>query len=535
MNIMMLTMNHSFPALSEIEKTLQIPESFYSRLLSKYDNYKSLMENLNGFAYTALLVPGQNPVYTFISHSSDKLLGIPADDLIHQTPVYPDLILPEDLTLYRYTLESAAESGSTYEMNYRIQSRSGNILYVTDKGKVLTDEKENPLMIQGLVTDSTRVWKAEHQLRKKEQNLNIIISNISEYIYSISYKSGNPEFKYHSPRSTDITGYTPEEYTEDPELWYKMIHPDDRASVVQTLTELRKKGGSGSIEHRIIHKNGSIRWVQNTVKVTLDAAGNIKRTDGFILDITERIQSQLNRTRIFSAMSHDIRTPMHGMLGLTELLLQDSELSELQKKYIQMIHLSGQNLMNILNDILDFSKSESGKVRLHSEICSLHSLISTVVPPFRIQAESKGLAFDCEIASDVPDQITGDPVRLSRILMNLLSNAVKFTKHGKVRLDVRTLPHLSETPPEIVRIIFTISDTGPGIPPEKKDLVFEPYVQFSGKHGGTGLGTTISKQFTELMGGTISVNSPSVLYDPKNSSAGPGTDFNVVIPFHISH
>ncbi|MBL3589289.1 MAG: response regulator [gamma proteobacterium endosymbiont of Lamellibrachia anaximandri] len=212
------------------------------------------------------------------------------------------------------------------------------------------------------------------------------------------------------------------------------------------------------------------------------------------------------KSRFLADATHEIRAPMNGMLGMTELLL-GTQLDEKQFHYANTIRNSGGTLLNIVNDLLDFSKIEAGRLDLETVDFDLRTLVAETCELFEKSAHRKGLSLEYELDEDVPSGMQGDPTRLRQVLTNLLGNAIKFTESGEVRLTVSQLGHGVQAIP----LCFQVTDTGIGIPEERQTEIFSAFTQADGStsryFGGTGLGLSISQQLSQLMGGYITVES----------------------------
>jgi len=227
------------------------------------------------------------------------------------------------------------------------------------------------------------------------------------------------------------------------------------------------------------------------------------------------------KSDFLASMSHEIRTPMNAIIGMADLL-RETPLAAEQKEYVQTFQSAGENLLNIINDILDISKVEAGYLELETIEFDPGEIVEKTCEIIALRAHEKGLEMLCHIMPDVPTNLVGDPVRLRQILTNLIGNAIKFTEKGEVFVEVKKLDSgLKEQGADnietdakhdkTVELIFSVADTGMGIPPEKVDVIFDIFTQAdpstTRKHGGTGLGLNISKQLVEIMGGRIWVES----------------------------
>ena len=268
---------------------------------------------------------------------------------------------------------------------------------------------------------------------------------------------------------------------------------------------------------------GARKWLLTTKVPFRDASGKIRGLVGLGRDITaskiaaeqlrgakdEAEAASRAKSEFLANMSHEIRTPMNGILGMIGLAL-DTDLTAEQQEYLGMVKVSAESLLAVLNDILDLSKIEAGKLELESIDFDVRDNLETAVKTFAIAAHQKGLELACDIHPDVPARVSGDPTRLREVVMNLVGNGIKFTERGEVALEV-CVDEARPADEGAVALRFTVRDTGIGIPQAKQKLVFQAFAQADGsttrKHGGTGLGLTISARLVELMGGRMWLDS----------------------------
>ena len=209
-----------------------------------------------------------------------------------------------------------------------------------------------------------------------------------------------------------------------------------------------------------------------------------------------------SKSEFLATVSHEIRTPLNGVIGMSDLLM-DQPLDQRSRDYARTLHASAGRLLELINDILDFSKIESGRLELERQPIRLAALLEDASQLFRPRADAKGLALGTWLSPELPAMVMGDPARLRQVLLNLLANAIKFTECGEVRIEAGVS--------DAGRLSLAVEDTGPGIPTDQRQRLFEPFrqgdVSTARRYGGTGLGLAICRRLTDAMGGEIGVDS----------------------------
>mgnify|MGYP000002638629 CR=1 FL=1 len=390
----------------------------------------------------------------------------------------------------------------------------------------------NEHLFVAFITDLSVRRQMEQDLKDNEAKFRSLIGNIPGAAYRCLYNE-SWDMLFLSDAIEGISGYPASDFMlpQPKRRWLEVIHPDDTA-LVQAMEMFQH---SFQLEYRIVHRDGSIHWVLEQGEAIRSTAGDILWLDGFIMDISQRKQMETDlveakdkaeqaaeaRSAFLANMSHEIRTPMNAIIGFSDLLLT-SNLAPEQKKHLATIHSSAHSLLHLLNDILDSAKLEKGKLELDQQDFSLPAVLDAVVSTLWIQARKKQLELRLELDPALGEFYYGASDRLRQVLTNLIGNAIKFTERGSVLVQVSLLTApLPATPSSASplksaatttqQLHFSIKDTGIGIAADRLGQIFEAFTQadasMSRRFGGTGLGTTISKQLVELMGGQISVQS----------------------------
>ncbi len=256
---------------------------------------------------------------------------------------------------------------------------------------------------------------------------------------------------------------------------------------------------------------------------------NLEETGRLAREMADRAEAlSAAKSDFLANMTHEVRTPLNGILGMTGLALE-TPLENDQREYLELVKSSAEALLSLVNDVLDFSKYEVGKLALDCVEFSLRGLMRDVLRPLALRASATGLVFESVVDKQVPDRLIGDPLRISQVLRNLAGNAVKFTNEGKVSVNVRAESvEGSVAEGSKVTLCFSVADTGIGVPAEKHRLIFEPFTQADGsttrKYGGTGLGLSICSGLVELMDGRIWVE----------SEPGKGSTFSFTLTLELA-
>ncbi|HEX5364184.1 MAG TPA: ATP-binding protein [Gallionella sp.] len=414
---------------------------------------------------------------------------------------------------------------------------------------IASREESLRLLNENLVTEIIERKLATEALRESEERWQFALEGAGDGVWDWNIQTDQTIF---SKRWKAMIGYAEDEFDNSFETWKQHIYPDDLEPTLAAIQDyFDGRSQAYAVEFRMRCKDGSLKWILARGKIVeRDEHGRPLRMIGTHSDISGRKQAEEELRRykdhleeevqlrtadlmlarnaaetanqaksvFLASMSHELRTPMNAILGFSALMRKDPLLSPEQRDTLDIIKRSGEHLLNLINDVLEVAKIEAGRVQLESAPFDLGVLVRDVIDMMQIRAQQKGLQLLLDQSSEFPRYINGDEARLRQILINLLGNAVKFTQQGGVTLRLGTREN------SYSHLLIEVEDSGMGIKAEDQERIFQPFVQVGtpSDQKGTGLGLTLTRQFVQLMGGTISVE----------SEPGRGSLFRLDLPLH---
>jgi PAS domain S-box-containing protein len=506
-------------------------EAVEARLEKAEQTFRDLIDRLEDGYFEVDLVG----VFKSVNDAYCRMTGRSAEELLGNS--FKTLFQEEEKV--KATVAAYARVYETGEplkgFEHTVTRKDGTRRSVEDTVSLKRDALGTPVGFIGIRRDCTDRRLAAEKLRLSEERHRAVLEQIEDGYFEIDL-SRRGRYEYVNDAFCRTTGYSREELighsyekffdVETVELLYKNYHHVYRTG--EPLT---------SLEYSLIAKDGTKRFVEESVSLRKDASGAVVGFMGIRRDSTARKlvaqelaaakesaeAANMAKSEFLANMSHEIRTPMNGIIGMTELAL-DTELTPYQIECLSTVRSSAESLLTILNDILDFSKIESRKLSLEQVPFSLDTVIEETVKPLAVRAHQKGLEFITDIPPEIQTSLVGDPGRVRQVLTNLLGNAIKFTDRGHVMLSVReeSVQHHRAV------LRFAIADTGIGVPRDKHATIFEAFRQADGsttrRFGGTGLGLAISSTLVRMMGGQIEIH----------SAPNEGSTFEFAIAFNLA-
>jgi PAS domain S-box-containing protein len=494
------------------------------RLREAEERYRTLVEQLPAITYVE--TDGRT---TYISPQIETILGFTpeewrSDDDLWTRQLYPDdreRVLAEDAAPYT--------PGQIFSIDYRIFARDGRLVWLHNEAVPVLDEDGRPRAWQGVVMDITAQKDAEEQLRAAEQRYRAIVEHVPGAIY-VDVPDGSMRTIYASPQITAILGVTPAEWMDDPDLWLRIMHPEDQETMRRGYLEAVEHGSSWQGEYRVLHPDGRWVWVHDETTFVYDDEGRPLFLQGVLFDITERrraeeaLLSSERREReaaerlraldemkntFLAAVSHELRSPLTSILGLA-LTVQQQELPAAERgELLERLASNARKLDRLLGDLLDIDRLNRGIVTPQYRHVDLADVVRRTV-------ESLDVVGDRSLVLDLsPVTIQADAAKIERIVENLVVNGLRHTAQPvTVWVRVERAPGGA---------LIAVEDDGPGVPPELRREIFAPFRQgptTSAHSPGTGIGLSLVSMFADLHGGRAWVE----------ERAGGGASFRVFLP-----
>lgn len=487
------------------------------------EQLRSLMANIPGTTYRRR--HNQNWDMLLVSDAVKVLTGWGPQDFIEGRIRFSQLVSPESLPRFWATVTSAIENNQPFHMEYQLTDRQGQQHWVSDSGRPIQSSNGTTDWIDGVITDITYIKERDTEFADIVRAINQSMS-VVEFDLAGKVLTANDNFLALSGyRLDEIVGQHHRVFC-DPAY----VETEDYVHFWNRL----KHGKLESGEFLRFGKGGRPLWVLANytpvhipVHNTKDASFKIMKfaTDVSLKHVIDELRMAKERAEqvatahstFLSNMSHEIRTPMNAIIGFTDALM-NIPLDDRQSSYLRTVHHAAHSMLHLLNDILDTAKLDKGAVELEITDFSPQEICSQMMASLGFNATRKGLDLQCLTSTAVPCYLRGDTLRIQQILINLLSNAIKFTEHGYVQLRLDYYDGILK---------IEVEDTGIGIPAQQLEHIFNPFTQadasINRQFGGTGLGTTITRQLTEIMEGHIDVR----------STVGKGSVFSVHLPLPV--
>jgi PAS domain S-box-containing protein len=474
--------------------------------------WRTFMETLPQLIWVA----SADGTIEYISAQACAYTGLSEEELIGDG--WAKAIHPADLEATGRSWLASLASQQPHEVQHRLRRGDGEYRWFTTRADPARDARGRVLKWVGSSMDITAFKELEADLRRTKDRLEVAIRSSNLSIWEYDMPDGTLERARESLTNVwESLGY---DETNAPSSVMNVIHPDDQARMGEAVgSYLAGTSHAFEAEHRVLHRDGTFRWLLGRGVALRDSLSSAVRFVGTSVDITERkrIEEALLRAReaaeaanqakdaFLATVSHEIRTPMNAILGMTELALESAPTDE-HRHQLSTVRSAARSLLAIINELLDYSKISAGKVVLDKTDFSLRAELSETLCALLERARAKGLTLEYHIHPDAPDALHGDAGRLRQVLMNLVGNALKFTPEGSVVVEVTAEPS-----PHDVLLTCRVRDTGIGIAPDKQPAIFRAFEQADSsttrRYGGTGLGLTISAQLAALMEGAITVES----------------------------
>lgn len=466
----------------------------------------------------------------FWSDEIYRIFGLIPQEFGATYEAFLNSIHTDDRELVKKSVNDAVYENIPYDIDHRILLPDGSERIVHEQAEVLFDDAGRAIKMNGTVQDITERKQTEESLRSSEERYKRLVESVTDYIYTVEVKDGLPVSTSHGPGCVAVTGYTPREYESDPNLWSRMVYEEDRKGVIdQGLTVLSGKVAE-PLEHRIMHKDGSIRWVRNMPVPIYDEHGRLVAYDGLIKDITERkkLEDQLRHVQKMEAIgtltggiAHDFNNIITAIIGYCSLLKMRMGKDEPQTHNVEQILFLAEKAANLTGSLLAFSRKQVSRPKRGNLNKTINRMAKILMRLIGEDIELKTILTDKELP------VMADSGQIEQVLMNLCTNARDAMPYGgSLTIETEIMEMDSEFTSEHgygspgTYLLLSVTDTGMGMDEKTKEKIFEPFFTTKESGKGTGLGLSMVYGIIKQHNGYINVE----------SELGEGARFNIYLP-----
>jgi PAS domain S-box-containing protein len=490
--------------------------------------YRNLVEQLPAVTYMDTADEEMSSIY--VSPQVENVLGLSADAFMSDD-AWAAHLHPDDREAALRKLHEAVRAGVPFNLEYRMIRPDGSVVWIRDQGTVVKDEAGHPAYVQGLYVDISEQKRLESELRSEAVKFKSLAERIPAVVY-IEGEGGSDDAPFYmSPQYEELFGYTPEERQANPTLWRELLHPEDRERAIEAAARSYDAGGF-SEDYRMVARDGRIVWVHDETVLIRDEDGTPLFWQGVLYDISEQKRAEqelaqaldmerraVDRLReaddmkntFLTAVSHDLRTPLSAILGSAITLESADELGipeEDRRQLIRSLSKKARRLTAMVNDLLDMDRLTRGQVQPRRERMDLGALLGRTVAESDV-LEERNVHVQAE-----PIDAWIDESMVVRIIENLLVNAVKHTPPtSSIWVGAQRVHN---------GVVLQVEDDGPGVAPDERDRLFEPFErgERSAPSPGLGVGLSLVARFAEAHGGRAWVE----------DREGGGASFRVLFP-----
>jgi PAS domain S-box-containing protein len=505
------------------------------RRIDLEQRYRLLVEGSPAVIYEWRPTGGGGRTSVFVSPQIERLFGYSVEEWVGRPELWSETLHPEDREAALARDADAARAGTPFHQEYRAFRRDGQMLWIHDESHpVGTDPTGRPTLVQGVMVDITRTKEAEENVRAAEERFRAIVEHIPAAIY-LDRPDGSMETVYISPQVEAVMGVSVQRYLREPDLWLQLMEDGDRHRCERTYLEAIERSRSWSDEYRIRKPDGKLAWIHDETTFIVDADGEPLFLLGVLYDVTERKRAEEGlreserrehdaaqrlralddmKNTFLAAVSHELRSPLTSILGLSLTLERTADLDpDDRHDLIVRLSANAQKLDRLLKDLLDIDRLHRGIVEPQLRPLDVGALVRGTIGVMEVSPDRR-----IDVRAE-PVEVDADAAKVERIVENLVTNAIRHTPVDGT-IWVRVEPYGGGA-------LLVVEDEGPGVTPELRRSIFEPFRQGPGRGmqtPGTGIGLSLVHRFAELHGGRSWVE----------DRPGGGASFRVFLPGRVT-